>query len=370
MLSCRMILLFSTILVAANSVQCQGNKVQSNTIIATVSTIAGDTGAERGGADGQGNAVRFWDLGQMVYDDRDNKVYFIDDMKVIRSLDQQNKVSTYSPADAFSRWDVVFDIALAPGSKGGTLYVVTKYNRLYKIEPVGATVKITALIDNGEGNATGDLSVAKLDGPHAITTGRDGNTYLSNTYYNTIRKLSFTQAGKGTVEPFAGKSLVSKYDTAYPFNDGQGETATFGSVADLVVDKRNDIYVADYDHNSIRKITPSGKVTSLFSPQIVSFDKDGSLAIAATHRPKLLAPDTSGNLYFVNLGLNASGPVVRAVVSFTNVITVAGNNRGYKDGPGKTAAFGTISGMAVSPDGKKIYIADAGNNVIRRIDIR
>jgi hypothetical protein len=370
MLSHRMIGLFSIVLIGATCVRCQGNKVSNVVITATVSTIAGDINAERGGTDGRGSTARFRDLGQMVYDDRDNKIYFVDDMKVIRSLDQQNNVVTYSPAGVFNRWDIIFDITLAPGSKGGTLYVVTKYNRLYKIEPDGATSRVSALIDNGDGNTTGDLFTAKLDGAHAITTGKDGTSYFSNTYYNTIRKLNITANGTGRVEPFAGKSLVNKYDTAYAFSDGPGETATFGAVADIAVDINGNVYVADYDRNCIRKITPTGMVTSLFGPQIVSFDKDGPLSAAASHRPKLLVPDTKGNLFFVNPGLNASGPVVRAITGSAMVVTIAGNNRGYKDGPGKTAAFGTISGIAISPDGKTLFIADAGNNVLRRIDMR
>lgn len=359
-----------TLFIFAFSCACKKNKGENTAMDVSVITIAGDVNAARGSADGQGAAARFYDLGDIVFDTRNNMLYFVDDMNVIRSLDAQNRVATWLPSGVLNRWDIIYGINLAPGSKGGALLITTKNNRLYKVEPDGTVAKATLLIE-GQGNATGDFSTAQLDGPYGITSVPDGKAYVFNSYFNTMHRITFSTATTGLVERFVGKPLASPQDAAHPFTDGSGETATFGGgVSDINADINGNIYVSDYDRNTIRKVTPQGVVTSLFSNQIVAFDKDGPLASAQAHRPHNVAPDTKGNLFFTTLGLDASGPVIRAIINQDHMITLAGNNRGYKDGPGKTAAFGTIGGIAVTPDGKRIYVTDHGNNVIRRVDIK
>ncbi len=340
-------------------------------LTATVSTIAGEHNAARGGSDGQGSAARFRELGQMVFDARDNKVYVIDDGTVIRSLDAQNKVTTYVPLGVLSKWDMIYDICLAPGSQRGTLLITTKYDKLYRVEPNGETAKVTLLIGHDQGNATGDFSTAQLDGPQGITSVGTEKAYMFNTYYNTLHRLTFASNTTGVVEPFAGKPLAHSQDPAYDFQDGQGESATFGSsVSDLCADGNGNLFVADYDRNTIRKVTPTGLVTSLWKPVLVGLDRDGPLATVEAHHPKLLAIDQKGNLYFTTVGLSlTSGSAVRAVINSEKVVTLAGKDKGYRDGEGKEAAFNGIGGIAAAPDGKTIFVADAGNNVIRRIDL-
>lgn len=366
-------LLFLSVFIIAISFACKKNDNEvalSTTSTTTVTTIAGDVNSAPGSTDGQGAAARFYALGDIEYDPRNKMVYFVDDGNAIRSLDSQNNVATWLPSGVLDRWDVIYGFSLAPGTKAGTLLITTKYNRLYKIEPDGTSSRATLLID-GQGNATGDFSMAQLDGASGITSVPGGKAYIFNTYFNTMHRISFNSATTGIVESFVGKPLVKPQDTAYPFQDGSGETATFGGgVSDISADINGNIYVSDYDRNTIRKVTPQGVVTSLFATQTVAFDKDGPLFKAQAHRPHNVAPDTKGNLYFTTLGLDASGPAIRAIKNNDQMITLAGNNRGYKDGAGENAAFGTIGGIAVTPDGKRIYVADYGNNVIRRIDIK
>jgi len=104
----------------------------------------------------------------MIYDSRNNILY-IADGTAIRSMDAQNNVETYIPPGAIgSSYNEILDIDLAPGT-GGSLYIITKENDLWKIEPNGSNGNAINIVNRIHGgNEVGALN----SGDHLIMQPR------------------------------------------------------------------------------------------------------------------------------------------------------------------------------------------------------
>lgn len=151
--------------------------------------------------------------------------------------------------------------------------------------------------------------------------------------------------------------------------DAQGTSAQFNGPTGLAVDLAGNVYVADTGNNRIRKITPSGSVSTLAGgPSGVNENpgyQDGSASTARFNQPNFCAVDGAGYVYVTDR-LNT---FVRRVSPAGNVETVAGvyDTLGNKDGAGNTATFNNLNGIAVTPSGN-LVVADGSNNNMRLIE--
>lgn len=343
----------------------------------TVATVAGKEGDRGNAEDGNGAAARFWNPTKMVFDPR-NQLLYVADGTTIRSVDQQNNVKTYMPLSAASRFSEVLDLALAPGSEGGSLYFTTKENDLCLIQPNGASFRLTKIIDRiYGGNETGPLNSGdQLDGANGVASGKNGAIYFFNSYWNTMRRITFTSTAPftGSVEPFAGKPLQSRSGDAWPFADGGGNGAGFGgSVPDIAADEKGNVYVADFRNDLVRLVTPDGRVSSLFQYKGGwGVDKDGPVSLAQANRVTQVAVTGNGAVvFFTTYGRGGNNlPALRMVRPGNEVVTLVGEGRSYGDGAGNEAGLGTVGGLAVTPDGKTIYVAEPGKKVIRKVTVQ
>ena len=142
--------------------------------------------------------------------------------------------------------------------------------------------------------------------------------------------------------------------------DGPLQQARFSDPFGLVIDKQGNTYVADGgENNKIRKITPEGVVTS-FAGSKEAY-ADGLSASAAFNTPSGLAIDDVGNIYVADTGNN----VIRKITPQGKVSTLAGNGKaGFLDGKSTEAQFNGPIGVAVDKTGK-VYVADTYNDRIR-----
>jgi sugar lactone lactonase YvrE len=183
-------------------------------------------------------------------------------------------------------------------------------------------------------------------------------TYAGNTAYANV--IQFTtgadlSATSGTVSTFAGS-------VAGGFVDGTGTAALFGNPMGIATDAAGNIYVADSYNSAIRRITTDGKVTTLAGNGNLGL-VNGTAEVAQFYSPSALAVDLSGNVYVADRGNNA----IRKITPAGVVTTLAGNGEaGYTDGTGSSAYFNTPTGIAVDAAGN-VYVADNGNNIIRKI---
>ena len=225
----------------------------------------------------------------------------------------------------------------------------------------GDTYDLTNSYSNN-GYADGTNSAAMFNNPGGVATDNSGNVYVADTYNNLIRKI--TPAGVVTTLAGDTNSLGSG-----GYADGTNGTAQFNYPYGVAVDASNNIYVADWGNNLIRKITPAGVVTTL-AGDTNSLGSggyaDGTNGTAQFNGPGGVAVDASGNVYVADWYNN----LIRKITPAGVVTTLAGDTNslsgGYSDGTNGTALFNGPSGVVVDPAGN-VFVADWNNNLIRKI---
>ncbi len=148
-----------------------------------------------------------------------------------------------------------FPIALASPraitvDPGGNLYVAdAEGGTVHRITPAGVVTTIALQVANNK-----DAKPAPaLAGPRGLAVDQAGNIYVADTDNNLIRKIT----PAGVLTTLAGVPGSSGAD------DGPGATARFAAPRGLAVDAAGNVFVADSDNGSIRKITPDGTVTTM-----------------------------------------------------------------------------------------------------------
>jgi hypothetical protein len=150
--------------------------------------------------------------------------------------------------------------------------------------------------------------------------------------------------------------------------DGPGTTALFRSPEGVAVDNSGNVYVADTGNHVIRKITPAGFVSTVAGKVANGFGvagfADGPAANAQFNAPTGVAVDNDGAIYVADNFNNR----IRKISPAGDVSTLAGTGAaGFADGSGNTAQFSGPFKVAVSGPGDIVYVADAGNNRVRKI---
>ncbi|MFI5136460.1 MAG: NHL repeat-containing protein [Sphingobacteriales bacterium] len=138
---------------------------------------------------------------------------------------------------------------------------------------------------------------------------------------------------------------------------------SFNSPAGIAIDAAGNLYVADYGNNLIRKITPARVVSTLAgSGYEGKIDATGNLA--SFNGPTGIAADAAGNLFVADAGNNR----IRKITAAGAVTTVAGSDStGALNGAGINATFFGPKGLTVDAS-DNVYVADAGNDLIRKIN--
>jgi sugar lactone lactonase YvrE len=197
-------------------------------------------------------------------------------------------------------------------------------------------------------------TVARFDAPRGVAIDRGGNVYVADYYSNTIRKI----APAGVVTTFAGSARLAGAV------DGTGSEARFNHPSGLATDSGGNIYVADTDNHTIRKITPTGTVTTFAGSARMAGTADGTGNAARFNQPEGVATDSNGNIYVAD----SVNRTIRKITASGVVTTLAGSagNRGSSDGTGGAARFHSPAAVATDGDGN-IYVSEMFNNTIRKI---
>ncbi|MBO9203018.1 MULTISPECIES: SMP-30/gluconolactonase/LRE family protein [Niastella] len=145
------------------------------------------------------------------------------------------------------------------------------------------------------------------------------------------------------------------------FTNGTGAAASFWGLGDVVTDASGNVYVTEMGNHTIRKITPDGVVTTL-AGGLGTGAEDGTGIDAHFYNVKGIAIDAAGTLYVCDDG----NYIIRKITLSGVVTTLTSGGYGFADGPGATAKFSTVEGIAVDKNGN-VYVCDAGNNRIRKI---
>jgi len=219
---------------------------------------------------------------------------------------------------------------------------------------------ITTIAGTGQAGFSGDGGQAvnaRLNQPRDSAIGPDGSIYITDTYNNRIRRI----APSGTIATIAGNGSAT-----YNGDNRPATTASLSWPHDVTVDGAGIVYIADSDHNRVRRVGLDGMITTIAGTGVLGSTGDGGPATSARlHKPKTVVV-FGGGLYIAGLDNK-----VRRVDFTTGIITrVAGTGVAGYSGDGGSALNARLNGpqrLQIDTAGN-IYIADTLNSVIRRVD--
>lgn len=339
-----------------------------------ISTVAGSgpTGWGSGGFSGDGGAATSALLNQPtgVSVDAAGNIYIADTQNNrIRKVDTSGAISTVAGGGA-AGWPSFGDGGLATDASiyspqdvftdGGNLYIAEGgYSRIRKV----TAGNISTVAGNGTSGFSGDggpATSANLLFPRGVYVDGAGNITVADTGNDRIRRVD---AGSGNITTVAGGYI------------GDGSPATQANLKilngrqDIFVDVAGNLYIPDSGHNRVRKVSPSGVITTVAGGGAAGWPTlgDGGAATGASlNTPTSVFVDGSGNLYIAD----ANNQRVRMVDPSGVITTVAGGSGwGFSGdgGPATSAQLSYVTGICLDASGN-LYIADNQNHRIRRVD--
>jgi len=237
---------------------------------------------------------------------------------------------------------------------GGNLFISDSGNStIRKVTAAGVATTVAGSAGN-VGSTDGNAQNALFNQPGGIAVDNAGNLYVADTQNNTIRKVT----AAGIVSTLAGSAGQAGQA------DGAGTNARFNQPWGVALDPAGNLYVADTGNDTVRKISPSGIVTTLAGSAGNVGSNDGNGVNAQFNLPQGIAIDSAANLYVADTSNNTIRKLTQAGV----VSTLAGSagNSGSSDGSGSRASFLQPNGIVVDSSGN-IRIADSGNQLIRSV---
>ncbi|MCF8449885.1 MAG: T9SS type A sorting domain-containing protein [Taibaiella sp.] len=204
----------------------------------------------------------------------------------------------------------------------------------------------------------GAATLARFNVNTCLAIDRLGNIYINDQFNNCVRKV----ATDGIITTVAGNGLFGSSG-----DGGPATAARFGQNWGMAVDDVGNIYIADQENDRVRKVGTDGIVYTIAGTGLPGHSGDGGPAIAAQLRTPLgVTSDAMGNVYVGDV----DNRCIRKIDPSGIISTYAGipGAYGYSgDGGMATAAkFSDIWGMTTDVAGN-LYVCDGGNNRVRKI---
>jgi len=240
----------------------------------------------------------------------------------------------------------------------GNLYIPDSVNN--RVRMVTAAGVISTVAGNGSfgfGGDGGPATSAQLNFPSGVAVDSLGNIYFSDSANYRVRKVT----PAGIISTVAGNGTAG-----FSGDGGPARSAQLDTPIGVAVDSAGNLYIADYYNYRIRRVTPSGIISTVAGNGIPGFSGDGGPAAAAQlGSAPGVAVDTAGNLYITD----SSNARIRKVTAAGVISTVAGDGTvGFAGdgGPATAAKLNGSTGVAVDSIGN-LYIADRRNYRIRKV---
>jgi sugar lactone lactonase YvrE len=184
-----------------------------------------------------------------------------------------------------------------------------------------------------------------------------GTNALGKTGYGNVVQF---KTGDGSAAAYGTVSTLA--GSAAGYQNNTGTAALFNRPNAVATDAAGNVYVADSYNSVIRKITPAGVTTTVAGTGNYGY-ADGPADVAQFYVPSGLVVDAAGNIFVADLGNN----LIRKITPAGVVSTFAGNgSSGSNDGTDNTATFSGPSAIAMGTDGN-FYVTDTNNSLIRKI---
>lgn len=287
----------------------------------------------------------------LVVDSQNSSIRMITPAGVVSTVVGTNTVGAVDGPAATARFRYPSAVTLGPG---GDMYIVDSGNHsIRKFD--GTTVSTLAGSAAGTpGYADGTGTAALFTSPTSAVLHADGNLYVTEFNNHVIRKITLA----GVVTTLAGSNV------AFGNVDGTGAAARFISPSDIQMDAFGNLFVVDISTNTIRKITTAGVVTT-FAGSGAAGVVDGVGTAAQFDGPNGLVIDPEDNLYVAD----RNGNTIRKITPAGVVTTIAGSTTsGTANGSGSVARFTAPISLAMD-SARNLYVTELNRNTIRKITL-
>jgi len=269
------------------------NRIRKVTPDGTITTVAGDGSARSygtsGGDGGPATSAQLACFGHsckgLAVDAGGN--LFVADEDRVRKVSANGIITTVANVRAHGL-----------ATDGKNLYAADPFGaRILKVSPDGT---ITTVAGNGTFGHSGDgglATSAQLFVPADVAVDGAGNVYFAEVEPGRIRKVS----ADGIITTIAGNGTPG-----YSGDGGPAIAAELAPDLGIATDRLGNVYIADFENNSIRKVSTDGIITTIAGNPTAGYSGDGGSATSARlRRPARLAVDASGGVYFSDYGNNA-----------------------------------------------------------------
>jgi hypothetical protein len=323
-----------------------------------VTTLAGSV-LTSGSVDGPATNALFSDPTGLALDFAGN-IYVSDNADhTIRKLSPAGMVSTLAgrpgqpgSADGVgtnASFNNPSGIVFAPN---GVLYLTDTGNNTIRAVTTNGVVTTLAGTPGESGATNGAGNQVLFNAPIGIAVDQSGVLYVADSGNHLIRKIT----PAGVASTLAGSPGV------WGSADGNGAAALFNGPVGLAVDSGGNVFVSDANNHTIRKITPSGAVTTFAGSAGIAGTNDGTGSAALFSKPAEIEIDRNGTIFVVD----SFSHTIRCISSNAVVTTVAGlaGSGGAADGLGNQARFFNPYGLAIDQNGN-LRVSDTYNQTIR-----
>jgi trimeric autotransporter adhesin len=248
----------------------------------------------------------------------------------------------------------------------GNLYVADTGNqRIRKISTEGTISTVAGTGTQGYSNDGGPAVSADLNSPEGVAADPSGNLYIADTQNQRIREVT----KDGTISTFAGTGFPG-----YSGDNGPAVQATMFLPTDVAADQSGNVYIADLGSSRIRMVS-NGTITTIAGSDEGITPTPGQAAVSIRFNgPTGVAVDTAGDVYFAEGSIGSGsglGVGDYRVWEITQGVANSAAGNGLESysgdgGPAATAQMNAPAGMVFDSAGN-LYLADSGNNRVRRI---